>query len=197
MFRPVVDRVFEFSEAREALKTMDAATHRATGIEYIDRGTRQVRTLKARAVERRIALKPVLDQPFIYGVPLPASVKDLVRKQWATQMKDGAGKPVINSAANVKSVDLLMKWAEKDKILPAEPSTALITSLFNEGKAAIVFSGPWSEGAFRSRARGRRLVDELHATIRSYYGYDSPDAEEVVVQIAAVPRKVHPYEGDR
>ena len=30
--------------------TMDAATHRATGIEYIDRATRQVRTLKARAV---------------------------------------------------------------------------------------------------------------------------------------------------
>jgi arabinogalactan oligomer/maltooligosaccharide transport system substrate-binding protein len=38
---------------------------------------------------------------------------------------DAAGKPVINSAANVKSVDLMMKWSEKDKILPAEPSTAL------------------------------------------------------------------------
>jgi arabinogalactan oligomer / maltooligosaccharide transport system substrate-binding protein len=56
---------------------------------------------------------------------------------------DAAGKPVVNSAANVKSVDLMMKWAGADKILPAEPSTALITSLFNEGKAAIVFSGPW------------------------------------------------------
>jgi len=56
---------------------------------------------------------------------------------------DAAGKPVVNSAANVKSVDLMMKWAGTDKILPAEPSTALITSLFNEGKAAIVFSGPW------------------------------------------------------
>ncbi len=56
---------------------------------------------------------------------------------------DAAGKPVVNSAANVKSVELMMKWAGTDKILPAEPSTALITSLFNEGKAAIVFSGPW------------------------------------------------------
>ncbi|MFN3302457.1 MAG: phosphate ABC transporter substrate-binding protein PstS [Roseateles sp.] len=27
-------------------------------------------------------------------VPLPASVKDLVRKQWATEIKDGAGKPI-------------------------------------------------------------------------------------------------------
>jgi arabinogalactan oligomer/maltooligosaccharide transport system substrate-binding protein len=56
---------------------------------------------------------------------------------------DAAGKPIVNNAGNVKSVDLLMRWATKDKILPAEPSTALITSLFNEGKAAIVFSGPW------------------------------------------------------
>jgi len=56
---------------------------------------------------------------------------------------DAAGKPIVNNAANVKSIDLLMKWATKDKILPAEPSTALIGSLFNEGKAAIVFSGPW------------------------------------------------------
>ncbi|HEY0140808.1 MAG TPA: extracellular solute-binding protein [Thermoanaerobaculia bacterium] len=56
---------------------------------------------------------------------------------------DAAGKPIVNSAANAKSLDLLLKWANKDKILPKEPSTALITSLFNEGKAAIVFSGPW------------------------------------------------------
>jgi arabinogalactan oligomer/maltooligosaccharide transport system substrate-binding protein len=56
---------------------------------------------------------------------------------------DAAGKPIVNHPGNVKSVDLLMRWATKDKILPAEPSTALITSLFNEGKAAIVFSGPW------------------------------------------------------
>lgn len=27
-------------------------------------------------------------------VPLPASVKDLVRKQWADNIKDAAGKPV-------------------------------------------------------------------------------------------------------
>ncbi|MFY9514178.1 MAG: phosphate ABC transporter substrate-binding protein PstS [Rubrivivax sp.] len=28
-------------------------------------------------------------------VPLPASVKDLVRKQWAEHLKDGAGKPIV------------------------------------------------------------------------------------------------------
>lgn len=55
-------------------------------------------------------------------------------------------KPTLNTPANVKSLELLMKWVEQDKFLPAEPSTALITSLFNEGKAAMVFSGPWFLG---------------------------------------------------
>lgn len=54
--------------------------------------------------------------------------------------------PTLNSAANIKSFQLLMRWLDRDRILPAEPSTALITSLFNEGKAAIVFSGPWFLG---------------------------------------------------
>ena len=40
----------------------------------------------------------------------------------------------------------MLKWSSKDGILPAEPSTALIAWLFNEGKAPIVFSGPWFLG---------------------------------------------------
>ncbi len=59
----------------------------------------------------------------------------------------GAGrKPTLNAPANVQSFELLMRWFVKDGILPAEPSTALVTSLFNEGKAAMVFSGPWFLG---------------------------------------------------
>ena len=59
---------------------------------------------------------------------------------------DAQRRPTLNSAANIRSLELLMKWFDKDKILPAEPSTALITSLFNDGRAAIVFSGPWFLG---------------------------------------------------
>ncbi|HVE87719.1 MAG TPA: extracellular solute-binding protein [Myxococcales bacterium] len=55
-------------------------------------------------------------------------------------------KPTLNDPANVKSVEYVMKWVEKDGILPLEPSTALITALFNDGKAAIVFNGPWFLG---------------------------------------------------
>jgi arabinogalactan oligomer / maltooligosaccharide transport system substrate-binding protein len=59
---------------------------------------------------------------------------------------DPGVKPVLNNPQNVQSLDFLLKWFKKDQILPAEPSTALITSLFNGGKAAIVFSGPWFLG---------------------------------------------------
>jgi arabinogalactan oligomer/maltooligosaccharide transport system substrate-binding protein len=54
-------------------------------------------------------------------------------------------KPVLNSAQNVASLNYLLKWINQG-FMPAEPSTALITSLFNEGKAAMVFSGPWFLG---------------------------------------------------
>jgi arabinogalactan oligomer/maltooligosaccharide transport system substrate-binding protein len=60
-----------------------------------------------------------------------------------------AGLPVLNNPENVKALQLLVSWI-KDGILPAEPSTALITSLFNEGKAAMVFSGPWFLGEIAS-----------------------------------------------
>jgi arabinogalactan oligomer/maltooligosaccharide transport system substrate-binding protein len=59
---------------------------------------------------------------------------------------DAGGQPSMNSEPNVKALEYLMTWVDQDKILPAEPSTALITSLFNEGRAAIVFSGPWFLG---------------------------------------------------
>lgn len=59
---------------------------------------------------------------------------------------DKSRKPTVNAPANVKSIELLMKWYQQDKFLPAEPSAALITQLFNSGKAAIVFNGPWFLG---------------------------------------------------
>ncbi len=54
-------------------------------------------------------------------------------------------KPTINSPQNIQSLDQLLKWT-KEGFMPEEPSTALITALFNQGKAAMVFSGPWFLG---------------------------------------------------
>jgi arabinogalactan oligomer/maltooligosaccharide transport system substrate-binding protein len=57
-----------------------------------------------------------------------------------------SAKPVLNTPENVRGIEQLMTWFDKDQILPAEPSSALIIALFNEGKAAMVFSGPWFLG---------------------------------------------------
>ncbi|CAM2006048.1 extracellular solute-binding protein [Acanthopleuribacter pedis] len=59
-------------------------------------------------------------------------------------------KPTLNRAENVKSIELILKWYKQDGIVPAEPSTALITSLFNKGKAAMIFNGPWFLGEIDS-----------------------------------------------
>lgn len=50
------------------------------------------------------------------------------------------GRPTINSAPNVQSAQLLKTWLRQG-FLPS-PSTTLITSLFNEGKLAMVIAGP-------------------------------------------------------
>jgi arabinogalactan oligomer/maltooligosaccharide transport system substrate-binding protein len=54
-------------------------------------------------------------------------------------------RPTLNAPANVKGMEQLQAW-NRAGFMPAEPSVALITSLFNEGKAAMVFSGPWFLG---------------------------------------------------
>jgi arabinogalactan oligomer/maltooligosaccharide transport system substrate-binding protein len=61
--------------------------------------------------------------------------------------------PTIDSPQNVAAVKTMLKWYRQDKILPADPSSTLIASLFNEGKAAIVFSGPWFLGEVQDGVR--------------------------------------------
>ncbi len=50
------------------------------------------------------------------------------------------GRPTVSLPANVQSVQLLKGWLRQG-FLPS-PSTTLITSLFNEGKLAMVIGGP-------------------------------------------------------
>jgi arabinogalactan oligomer / maltooligosaccharide transport system substrate-binding protein len=59
---------------------------------------------------------------------------------------DKDGKLTVNSPATVASLNQMMTWYKTDGIMPTEPSEALIASMFNEGKAAMVISGPWFVG---------------------------------------------------
>jgi arabinogalactan oligomer/maltooligosaccharide transport system substrate-binding protein len=61
--------------------------------------------------------------------------------------------PVIDSPQNVAAVKTMLKWYKQDGILPADPSSTLIASLFNEGKAPIVFSGPWFLGEVQDKVK--------------------------------------------
>lgn len=59
---------------------------------------------------------------------------------------DDGGKLVVNSPGTVASIKQMMGWFKQDAVLPPEPSEALVTSLFNEGKVAMVINGPWFIG---------------------------------------------------
>jgi arabinogalactan oligomer/maltooligosaccharide transport system substrate-binding protein len=59
---------------------------------------------------------------------------------------DEDGKLMLDSPETVASIEQMMQWYKEDGIMPAEPSEALVSSMFNEGKAAIIFNGPWSLG---------------------------------------------------
>ena len=59
---------------------------------------------------------------------------------------DKDGKLVLDSPETVASIKQMMKWYKQDGIMPTEPSEALVSSMFNEGKAAMVFNGPWFIG---------------------------------------------------
>jgi arabinogalactan oligomer / maltooligosaccharide transport system substrate-binding protein len=59
---------------------------------------------------------------------------------------DKDGKLVVNSPATVASLNQMMTWYKTDGIMPPEPSEALIASMFNEGKVAMVINGPWFVG---------------------------------------------------
>lgn len=65
---------------------------------------------------------------------------------------DAKNQPTLSSAGNVKSFEQLMKWIGLG-FMPAEPSSALITALFNDGKAAMVFSGPWFLGEVKDSVK--------------------------------------------
>ncbi|WP_295803127.1 extracellular solute-binding protein [uncultured Microbulbifer sp.] len=56
------------------------------------------------------------------------------------------GELALDSEANIRSLEMLVRWVRQDRILPEEPSSTLVTSLFNQQRAAMVISGPWMLG---------------------------------------------------
>lgn len=62
---------------------------------------------------------------------------------------DDKGQPTFDLAANADSLNLLLKWINRDHVLVRDVTNALAQSLFNTGKVAMVMSGPWFLGEVR------------------------------------------------
>lgn len=59
---------------------------------------------------------------------------------------DSRGRPTVDTDAFARSLALSADLANRHKVLPLEVSSTLVTSLFNQEKAAFIITGPWAYG---------------------------------------------------
>jgi arabinogalactan oligomer/maltooligosaccharide transport system substrate-binding protein len=59
---------------------------------------------------------------------------------------DAEDNPIINSDESVRSFQFAQDLFKVEGIVPPEVSNVLVTTLYNENKAAMVISGPWFRG---------------------------------------------------
>jgi arabinogalactan oligomer/maltooligosaccharide transport system permease protein len=58
---------------------------------------------------------------------------------------DERGRPVLDDPANGASIAFVRDLTERD-LIPSEPNAALVSQLFNDGRAGMVINGPWFMG---------------------------------------------------
>lgn len=59
---------------------------------------------------------------------------------------DEAGRPTLDDPKNIESVRYAQRLARELAVVPQESNGALVTSLFVDGKAAMILTGPWARG---------------------------------------------------
>lgn len=59
---------------------------------------------------------------------------------------DAKGNPTLDSKESIASMEFAKDLAWGTGIMPQEISSTLVTTLFNQGKAAMVINGPWFAG---------------------------------------------------
>ncbi|WP_157893432.1 extracellular solute-binding protein [Aquidulcibacter paucihalophilus] len=59
---------------------------------------------------------------------------------------DATGKLMLDDPRNIAASDLVQYWRRDLGILPDDPTSSLVASLFNTGRAAMIFNGPWFLG---------------------------------------------------
>lgn len=60
---------------------------------------------------------------------------------------------IASNDAAIQALDFAYSLQKTHKLLPAEPTSQLISSLFNRGQAAMVINGPWFRGEIDSKIK--------------------------------------------
>jgi arabinogalactan oligomer/maltooligosaccharide transport system substrate-binding protein len=63
------------------------------------------------------------------------------------------GKPTLDSQPVVDSMAFAQELANDSGVMPAEVTSTLVTTLFNQGKAAMVINGPWFLGEIDKKVK--------------------------------------------
>ncbi|MEQ8272868.1 MAG: extracellular solute-binding protein [Deltaproteobacteria bacterium] len=66
---------------------------------------------------------------------------------------DKRGKPTLASPQVIDSMKFAQKLAHGSGVMPQEVTSTLVTSLFNQGKAAFVVNGPWFIGEIDKKVK--------------------------------------------
>ena len=159
---PIDDMVGEHLLARFPTKLLEAMRHddRLYGLPfnfkspalYLNtelvsrppRSTDELEMIARRHTDRaggRFGLAYSYTEPFFHGT---------LMNSFGSGPFDTAGTLVLASESNIRSLNMLSRWVREDRILPEEPSSTLVTNLFNQGRAAMVISGPWMLGEIAS-----------------------------------------------
>ena len=99
-----------------------------------------------------------------------------------------AGDPEQRAIVGVYEAQIAAGYAERMNAYVGEQSAG-------EWSAEWIEAHDLSDYRLRlTPAQLKRLLARVHGVVESFRKYDSPDAEEVVVQLAAFPRRPRPFE---
>jgi arabinogalactan oligomer / maltooligosaccharide transport system substrate-binding protein len=59
---------------------------------------------------------------------------------------DPLGRLILESPGNVIAAKRALAWKTTDQLLPEDPTTSLIVTLFNQGRVGMMLNGPWFLG---------------------------------------------------
>lgn len=101
---------------------------------------------------------------------------------------DKKKRPTLDTKAVVDSMAFAQRLANQEGIMPEEASGALVTSLFNQGKAAMVINGPWFLGEVDKKVKygvaKLPVISEVGKPARPFFG-----AEGVIMSAKTKDKK--------